>query len=69
MKPGEFEYLFKRRGQGSAIVKADLRPLDEWQLDILSGRANKNRLWNELRNHPLEARLEEFAKRSKEAVD
>ncbi len=70
MVPGRHEWLIKRRGVDaeSVIIKGDLSPLDPWFLHVLSGTANRVRLWNDLREKFPNA-LAAFAERSKEVVD
>ncbi len=70
MAPGSHQFLLKRRGLNaeSVICKFDLSPLDPWFLHVLSGTANRVRLWNELREKFPDA-LQVFAERSVETVD
>jgi type IV secretion system protein VirB4 len=70
MRPGAHQFLLKRRGLNaeSVICNFDLSTLPEWFLHVLSGTANRNRLWQELKEDGPDA-FEAFMVRSKEAVD
>lgn len=70
MAPGSHQFLLKRRGikAESVICNFDLSGVPPWMMHVMSGAANRVKLWNDL-NEKLPKALAAFAARSKEVVD